>query len=266
MIALENCPCCGGEAAFNGDADGWTWIECFPCGLSTVQKVSLMEDCRPHLAEAWNQRTRPSGADSRIATLESENEALRHDIERHIANHAADLNATQGADTRPVAIPVPVPTERGIYAWIAEGSASLVLVHTRPSDHSPGGVMKATNVRNCTFYEGCPVEQWHGGAWYGPLTKDATRDAAPIPMLLFCPECGEQHIDAPEIEPGRLISGGSNAGRAVPPRVIWTNPPHKSHLCHACKTVWRPADIETTGVKEISTIGKADTWPPEKTS
>jgi hypothetical protein len=43
------------------------------------------------------------GADARIAELEAENEVLRHDIERHIANHAADLNATQGADARPVA-------------------------------------------------------------------------------------------------------------------------------------------------------------------
>jgi hypothetical protein len=65
----------------------------------------------------------------------------------------------------------------------------------------------------------------------------------PIPMVLHCPSCGEQHVDAPEPASG------------------WTNPPHKSHLCHGCGEVWRPADVATTGVQEITTRGKADTWP-----
>ncbi|WP_186224611.1 hypothetical protein [Burkholderia gladioli] len=88
-------------------------------------------------------------------------------------------------------------------------------------------------------------------------------DAAPIPMLLFCPRCGTQHIDAPEVKPGRLISGGPNAGRAVAPKVTWSNPSHRSHLCHACGIVWRPADVATVGVEAIETSGKADTWTKE---
>jgi hypothetical protein len=63
--------------------------------------------------------------------------------------------------------------------------------------------------------------------------------AAPIPMILFCPNCGWQHVDAPS--PG------------------WDNPPHKSHLCHACAHIWRPADVATVGVVEIETIGSGDT-------
>jgi len=63
---------------------------------------------------------------------------------------------------------------------------------------------------------------------------------APIPMLLWCPKCNEQHIDAP--------SEG------------WDNPPHRSHLCHACGCIWRPADVATTGVADIKTAGDADTW------
>ena len=55
---------------------------------------------------------------------------------------------------------------------------------------------------------------------------------APIDMILHCPKCGVQHIDAPEGEG-------------------WTNPPHRSHLCHTCATVWRPADVATNGVREI---------------
>ncbi len=70
-------------------------------------------------------------------------------------------------------------------------------------------------------------------------------DQTPIDVMLFCPKCGRQHIDAPEPETG------------------WTNPPHKSHLCHGCGTIWRPADVPTNGVAAIATSGKADTWPSD---
>lgn len=69
------------------------------------------------------------------------------------------------------------------------------------------------------------------------------RTAAPVPMLLFCPKCSTQHIDAPD----ERTEG-------------WDNPPHRSHLCHACGCIWRPADVPTTGVRSIKTAGKADTW------
>ena len=49
----------------------------------------------------------------------------------------------------------------------------------------------------------------------------AELETVPIPMLLFCPLCGEQHVDAPD-EPSR-----------------WLNPPHKSHLCHGCASSGR---------------------------
>lgn len=79
---------------------------------------------------------------------------------------------------------------------------------------------------------------------------DPLRDSssAPIPMLLFCPLCWVQHVDEPdERTPG------------------WTNPPHRSHLCHACGCIWRPADVPTVGVRAISTRGKKDTWPADET-
>ncbi len=72
-------------------------------------------------------------------------------------------------------------------------------------------------------------------------STDRLEDAPnPINMLLFCPECHTQHIDKPE--------------------GLWTNPPHKSHLCHFCETIWRPADVPTNGVQAITTSGEADTW------
>lgn len=67
----------------------------------------------------------------------------------------------------------------------------------------------------------------------------------PIPMILFCPKCGLQHIDEPdELTPD------------------WQNPPHRSHLCHGCGCIWRPADVATVGVRAIETKGKADTFDP----
>lgn len=77
-----------------------------------------------------------------------------------------------------------------------------------------------------------------------PLAKQAlTGEVKPIPMVLHCPQCRAQHVDRPE------------------PEIGWTNPPHKSHKCHGCGLIWRPADIPTTGVHDIETRGKADTWP-----
>lgn len=78
----------------------------------------------------------------------------------------------------------------------------------------------------------------------------------PIDMVLHCPACGMQHVDAPE--PGQLISGGPSAGRV---RRGWDNPPHRSHLCHGCSHVWRPADVPTNGVAAVKTAGRNDSPP-----
>lgn len=67
----------------------------------------------------------------------------------------------------------------------------------------------------------------------------------PLPLVLHCPECGLQHIDEPNEATG------------------WTNPPHRSHQCQRCNTIWRPCDLPTTGVAAVAMAGKADTyWPP----
>lgn len=69
----------------------------------------------------------------------------------------------------------------------------------------------------------------------------------PIDMVLHCPACGMQHIDAPS----------DDAYDGNPP--TWNNPPHRSHLCHGCGHVWRPADVPTNGVAAVKTKGKNDT-------
>lgn len=70
----------------------------------------------------------------------------------------------------------------------------------------------------------------------------AAQDAKPIDMIIHCPACGVQHIDAPE------------------PESDWHNPPHRSHECHGCGRIWRVADVPTNGVRTLSTAGKSDNW------
>lgn len=86
----------------------------------------------------------------------------------------------------------------------------------------------------------------------------------PIDMILYCPACGLQHIDAPE-KPKNIGRNGF-----VVMHSSWDNPPHRSHLCHGCShlchgcgRIWRPADVPTNGVAEIQTKGKHDSPPPE---
>jgi hypothetical protein len=73
--------------------------------------------------------------------------------------------------------------------------------------------------------------------------------AEPIDMVLHCPKCGTQHIDAPE--PVAMPSDTND----MP---AWVNPPHRSHLCHGCGHIWRPADVPTNGVAAVKTKGKDD--------
>lgn len=78
----------------------------------------------------------------------------------------------------------------------------------------------------------------------GAASKSAAR---PIPMVLHCPDCGEQHVDAPD------------------PAIGWDNPPHKTHLCLECGALWRPADVPTEGVKELRRAPKAGDGGADRT-
>lgn len=103
----------------------------------------------------------------------------------------------------------------------------------------------------------CYPNEWNTRA---PVDSQGA-GAAPIDMVLFCPRCGTQHVDAPEDETTfrhrmEVFSLVAEPQDHFPSR--WTNPPHKSHLCHNCGAVWRPADAATNGVAQIATRGKND--------
>lgn len=48
-----------------------------------------------------------------------------------------------------------------------------------------------------------------------------------IPMLLYCPECGQRHVDAGE----------------------YATKVHHTHSCQGCGMTWRPAVVATVGVR-----------------
>lgn len=96
---------------------------------------------------------------------------------------------------------------------------------------------------------------------------------APIDMVLHCPACGLQHIDKAivEIPDFDSMPDAPITGLIAPEDMAarhrqydewrdanWTNPPHRSHLCHGCGYIWRPADVPTNGVAAVKTKGQAD--------
>jgi hypothetical protein len=157
---------------------------------------------------------------------------------------------------------------------------------TSGSDHgSAGGTTRARErlladleeVARFFEFTACRV-----GGPGSPVRRDAAEKAvtvrttlralgAPVDMVLHCPVCHAQHVDEAESECAAcqgigLRSYPENGGldMACEPCGAtgrWLNPPHRSHLCHVCGCIWRPADVATNGVAEIATRGGADTHP-----
>lgn len=51
--------------------------------------------------------------------------------------------------------------------------------------------------------------------------------AEPVPLILYCPACGERHVDE-----------GEQATK-----------PHRTHACQECGVLWAPAVVPTVGVR-----------------
>lgn len=64
----------------------------------------------------------------------------------------------------------------------------------------------------------------------------------PIPMLLWCPECGDRHIDVGE----------------------FATKVHHTHACQSCGMVWRPAVVPTVGVQWLPGFKDGQTARPLK--
>jgi HPt (histidine-containing phosphotransfer) domain-containing protein len=121
----------------------------------------------------------------------------------------------------------------------------------------------------------CPhIVQSSSGSAYCRLAESGK----PVDMLLFCPHCGEQHVDEakPDVceacgheskwhfEGDNLPSGRTGCAHpecTYETFTAWLNPPHKSHRCTSCNHVWRPADVPTNGVLTLQTSGSRDGNP-----
>ncbi len=83
------------------------------------------------------------------------------------------------------------------------------------------------------------------------------RSPWPVDMILF----GMQHVDAPDELPDRPLHPEEK-------HTLWTNPPHKTHLCAACGLLWRPSGHPTNGVIKLEDDGgmpiyRPVMWPAE---
>lgn len=136
------------------------------------------------------------------------------------------------------------PTEAVVDPYHASQAARRELVEVLSKDDRANGIAAA----RIQLASGRPV------ATTDKQGGDLRPPASPIDVVLYCPVCHAQHIDAPD----DLHDVAGDSGSSVEP---WTNPPHRSHLCHHCKNVWRPADVPTNGVAAIATRGTTDTWP-----
>lgn len=102
-----------------------------------------------------------------------------------------------------------------------------------------------------------------------PASAATTTGEKPIDMLLFCPQCGEQHVDEAKPDVCETCGGEQdefprNEGALICTCKVftaWLNPPHKSHRCTSCNHVWRPADVPTNGVRYTATTGSRDGNP-----
>lgn len=85
---------------------------------------------------------------------------------------------------------------------------------------------------------GHPMREYEPGKWESAdwPSDDWSSETKPVPLVLYCPECGAQHVDAGE----------------------WATRPHKTHQCQSCKAEWRPFLYATVGVIDNAIQAKPD--------
>lgn len=67
-------------------------------------------------------------------------------------------------------------------------------------------------------------------------TASRAKQDLPVPVLLWCPGCGERHIDDGE----------------------FATKPHHTHACQSCGLTWRPAVVSTVGVAYLPGFKNAE--------
>lgn len=170
---------------------------------------------------------------------------LRHKIEGGIANGVAAIHA----EFRTTTVVVAGRSTKGETTMPNRGQndprlqplidAAIKTIGDNNYDPHFSGIAERAFMESVLFlarYDALMAWQLErdGSILIGSGMRHIPRIPEPISMILFCPSCGVQHIE---------------------PR---TSAPHRSHICVSCSHVWRPADVPTTGVAEIATVGSMD--------
>lgn len=101
--------------------------------------------------------------------------------------------------------------------------ANVVLGRRHPGiEHTPPVINESKLHTRQVLEELQPEDLLDEYKMYVPVGQPAI-----IPMLLWCPECGERHVDRGEFE----------------------TKIHTTHACQSCGHVWKPAKVATVGVQ-----------------
>lgn len=217
-------------------------------GRATLEIAGATAALRECLAaeEAWSWMAQFEGGEA-VDEVERARAAIRRAAARETARKlldAAPVASAAVAQTEAIRVPEGWSIERTRYADNPEADQHEHTTYTlRGPDRDQAIYYDISGCNGVAHRFLKAICEAAGTASTAIVAADA---ATPIPMLLFCPACGLQHIDAPE---------SAREGEKA-----WDNPPHRSHKCHACATVWRPADVPTVGVANIQTSGQVDSW------
>ncbi len=206
--------------AITDDVDG--------TGLNTMPSFDKAIDAITALREALNApEPEPVGTVYTMESLAPGGEVRCH----------ATLHKTLPAGTKLYAAPPAAPIPDGMVMVPREPTEEMIQAAAGAWGESESGLHNA-----------------FAAALRGGIAASPAAPVVPIDMVLHCPKCGLQHIDAPD---PWVAKYGADACRTRG-FDLWTNPPHRSHLCRGCGHIWRPADVPTNGVAAVTTRGKAD--------
>lgn len=110
-------------------------------------------------------------------------------------------------------------------AYIMSAVHRLSKLQSSLVHHASGLVTELNNFKNPVEPPTLMVDHARS---LGALLLDALGSESPkIPMILFCPSCGKRHLD----------------------EGIWEDKHHHTHSCQECGFTWRPAVVNTVGVR-----------------
>jgi hypothetical protein len=140
-----------------------------------------------------------------------------------------------------------------IKAWMADAAAALSASETASQQPvAPKDCGRSNEDGECL---GCgeKLALVQSGMRKCAYANPATPGREPVAMLLYCPRCQMQHVDAADTEEEYTRKLHESAwwelGGEKPAR--WTNPPHATHTCKGCGLNWRPSNAPTVGVAAI---------------